>query len=106
MVDLQVNTLCLNTDYVLRTGPYDDPANNTVIQSQSPYTLADMQKAAVSRYNAVKVGHIITMVTDMMSLSYQEKIGEELLVSGSDDFTLFLWQPATNKRPMCRMTGN
>lgn len=35
MVDIQVNTLCLNTDYVLRTGPFDHPADKTAIQSQS-----------------------------------------------------------------------
>jgi hypothetical protein len=26
--------------------------------------------------------------------------GEERLVSGSDDFTLFLWQPEKDKRPV------
>jgi hypothetical protein len=26
--------------------------------------------------------------------------GEERLVSGSDDFTLFLWQPERDKRPV------
>ena len=29
----------------------------------------------------------------------------ERLVSGSDDFTLFLWQPAESKKPVARMTG-
>jgi len=31
---------------------------------------------------------------------------EERLVSGSDDFTLFLWLPETEKRPLARMTGH
>ena len=31
--------------------------------------------------------------------------GVELLVSGSDDFTLFLWQPAVGKKNIARMTG-
>lgn len=30
----------------------------------------------------------------------------ERLVSGSDDFTLFLWLPETDKRPLARMTGH
>lgn len=30
----------------------------------------------------------------------------ERLVTGSDDYTMFLWQPATDKRPVCRMTGH
>ncbi|MBN3284519.1 NLE1 protein, partial [Polyodon spathula] len=32
--------------------------------------------------------------------------GPERLVSGSDDFTLFLWTPAEEKKPLCRMTGH
>lgn len=30
----------------------------------------------------------------------------ELLVSGSDDFTLFLWKPETDKKPIARLTGH
>lgn len=30
----------------------------------------------------------------------------ELLVSCSDDFTLFLWSPATDKKPLVRLTGH
>ena len=29
----------------------------------------------------------------------------EKLVSGSDDFTLFLWEPENNKNSIARMTG-
>ena len=30
----------------------------------------------------------------------------ERLVSGSDDFTMFLWEPAISKQPKARMTGH
>ena len=30
----------------------------------------------------------------------------ERLVSGSDDFTMFLWEPAASKHPKNRMTGH
>jgi ribosome assembly protein 4 len=30
----------------------------------------------------------------------------EKLVSGSDDFTMFLWNPETDKKNICRMTGH
>lgn len=30
----------------------------------------------------------------------------ERLVSGSDDFTMFLWEPAVSKHPKTRMTGH
>ena len=29
-------------------------------------------------------------------------IGEEMLVSGSDDFTMFLWKPSTEKQSLAR----
>jgi ribosome assembly protein 4 len=29
-----------------------------------------------------------------------------LSISGSDDFTLFLWEPSTQKQPKARMTGH
>ena len=29
----------------------------------------------------------------------------EQLVSGSDDFTLFLWKPGESRKPVARMTG-
>lgn len=32
--------------------------------------------------------------------------GPERLVSGSDDFTLFLWKPAEEKKPVSRLTGH
>ncbi len=31
---------------------------------------------------------------------------EELMVSGSDDFTMFLWNPAKEKKSIARLTGN
>ncbi len=32
--------------------------------------------------------------------------GHERLISGSDDFTLFLWEPFISKKPLKRMTGH
>ncbi|KAH8100742.1 WD-repeat protein [Phellopilus nigrolimitatus] len=61
-----VTTLALNTDFVLRTGPYDHTP-------KKPSSDEEAQSLALARYNAV------------LSTS------PELLVSGSDDHTLFLW---------------
>jgi ribosome assembly protein 4 len=61
-----VNSLALSTDYVLRSGCYDhlekEFSNNK-----------EMQKYAIERYEKIK-----------------DPNGERL-VSGSDDFTMFMW---------------
>ncbi|MCO5601493.1 hypothetical protein L7F22_055614 [Adiantum nelumboides] len=76
-----VNTLALSTEYVLRTGPYD-------YKSSQFSSASEMKGAALTRYNAAK------------------KDAPERLVSGSDDFTMFLWEPSINKHPKARMTGH
>ena len=60
-----VTTLTLNTDFVLRTGPFDHT-------SKTPSD-DEAQSLALKRYNS------------LVSTS------GELLISGSDDHTLFLW---------------
>lgn len=60
-----VTTLTLNTDFVLRTGPFDHT-------SKTPSD-DEAQSLALKRYN--------TLVST----------SGELLISGSDDHTLFLW---------------
>ncbi|RHY01842.1 hypothetical protein DYB38_002411 [Aphanomyces astaci] len=65
----RINTLALNVDYVCRTGPYDHTFKTFD-------TREEMQQAAQARYDAIRRGQ------------------PERLVSGSDDFTLFLWEPA------------
>ena len=79
-----VNTLALNVDYVLRTSCFEPEKH-----CQRPAGDAEAaQKVAQERYEKALRG------------------GTEKLVSGSDDFTLFLWDPSTSKQPICRMTGH
>lgn len=77
-----VNTLALNTDYVLKSGGYDHTA--PVFAS-----FADARQAAKKRYDATL-----------------QKVGQERLLSGSDDFTIFLWNPSEARKPICRLTGH
>uniref|UniRef100_A0A3Q3MWM3 Notchless protein homolog 1 n=2 Tax=Mastacembelus armatus TaxID=205130 RepID=A0A3Q3MWM3_9TELE len=72
-----VNTLALSTDYVLRTGAFE-PATATV----NPQDVTGSCKTRCFL------------------------LAPERLVSGSDDFTLFLWNPAEDKKPLARMTGH
>ncbi|CAK9092151.1 Notchless protein homolog 1 [Durusdinium trenchii] len=77
-----VNTLALNTDYVLRSGPFTH-------EPQKFKDLAEKKEAAKKRYDeAIQL------------------CGGERLLSGSDDFTLFLWRPVVSKTAVCRMTGH
>ncbi|EKM50081.1 uncharacterized protein PHACADRAFT_213844 [Phanerochaete carnosa HHB-10118-sp] len=61
-----VTTLTLNTDFVLRTGPFDHTG-------KKPTSDAEAQSLALARYNKLV-----------------SQTGE-LMISGSDDHTLFLW---------------
>lgn len=77
-----INTMALSTDHALRTGPYSYTGTR-------PESDEEALKGAVERYEAVN-----------------KATGGERLVSGSDDFTLFLWQPTVDKKPIARMTGH
>ena len=42
---------------------------------------------------------------NMFACKHELFLFYDRLVSGSDDFTLFLWNPTEDKKPLCRMTG-
>jgi len=84
-----VNVLALNTDYVMRTGAFD-PKDAKLVPDESRPPGPKLKVLAETRYKETlaKVG------------------GQELLVSGSDDFTLFLWKPGQEKKSLARLTGH
>lgn len=85
-----VNTLCLSVDYVLRTGAYE-PSMFTGIGDNGDGDNVDVKKErALNRYNKI----------------IQSTNNSELLVSGSDDFTMFLWHPTDSKQQIARLTGH
>eukprot|EP00607_Mallomonas_marina_P009294 CAMPEP_0182418556 /NCGR_PEP_ID=MMETSP1167-20130531/2958_1 /TAXON_ID=2988 /ORGANISM="Mallomonas Sp, Strain CCMP3275" /LENGTH=396 /DNA_ID=CAMNT_0024592817 /DNA_START=359 /DNA_END=1549 /DNA_ORIENTATION=- len=85
----RINSLALNCDYVLRTGAYQ-------LGEDVPSSDIEMKQKALERYRRV-VG----------CAGEGEREGEgERLVSASDDFTLFMWQPTVGKSPVQRMTGH
>ncbi|RWS17797.1 notchless protein 1-like protein [Dinothrombium tinctorium] len=78
-----VNTLALSTDYVLRIGAFDP---------SKPHSIDNLSTEELVRQATER---------------YQQARGEqERLVSGSDDFTLFLWHPEKEKKCLTRMTGH
>ncbi|GAU34431.1 hypothetical protein TSUD_393840 [Trifolium subterraneum] len=74
-------TEALNTEYVLRTGAFD----HTGKHYSSP---EEMKKVALERYKAMRGN------------------APERLVSGSDDFTMILWEPFIDKHLKTQMTGH
>ena len=78
-----VNHLALSTDFILRTGPYDHTGKRYVSKEEA-------HAAALKRYNEVT----------------KNGAQKERLASGSDDFTMFLWEPSSSKKPLARMTGH
>jgi|TARA_B100001142_G_scaffold238940_1_gene237689 ribosome assembly protein 4 len=76
-----VNTLALSNEYATRTGAFDHKAI-------APANDEEGKRMARERYDVAMAGQ------------------PERLVSGSDDFTMFLWTPETSKSPTRRMTGH
>jgi ribosome assembly protein 4 len=83
-----VNVLALNTDYVMRTAAFD-PQKAQVVNEKAAMSPMDARRTAEARYKSVL-----------------DSVRHELMVSGSDDFTLFLWNPSEDKKPVKRMTGH
>ena len=93
----RINSLAINCDYALRTGYFQlgisNPTKgnsqnidtNNEIDTESNSLLLNI---ALEKYNAV-IGN-----------------GTEILVSCSDDFTVYMWKPQESKSPITRMVGH
>lgn len=79
-----VNHLSLSTDYAIRVGPFGPDGK----ENPSPQESRDIAK---KNYEKIvrKSGQV-----------------EELMVTASDDFTMFLWNPLKSAKPLARMTGH
>jgi hypothetical protein len=76
--------MSLSTDFVIRTGAYDH--TGTV-----PTTFEESTKKALDRYRKAR----------------RSAGGDvERLISGSDDFTMFLWEPEKSTKPVARLSGS
>lgn len=86
-----VNTLALNCDYIVRTGPFEPASLNKASGGFVDVNITErkeLAKIAQDRYDKARDGK------------------EDMLVSGSDDFTMFLWKPESSKTPIARLTGH
>jgi ribosome assembly protein 4 len=83
-----VNTMTVNTEYVTRLGYYD--TETKLVNSEfSPIPKIDMYNTALSKYKKLK-----------------ETVNNDKVVTGSEDFTLILWDPSCSDKPVTRMTGH
>ena len=80
----RVNTLALSTEHACRTGCFDHEAKAIGTDRAAAAALAKARFLAAAKLTG----------------------GKELLVSGSDDYTLFVWKPAADKKPIARLTGH
>ncbi|EAS06667.1 notchless-like protein (macronuclear) [Tetrahymena thermophila SB210] len=76
-----VNTICLSTEHALRTGYFDEKGE--ILENPE-----DQQKKALEKYTKLKGSK------------------NERLVSGSDDNTLYMWDPVDSRKPIIRLTGH
>lgn len=96
-----VNTLALNTDFVLRTGPFDHTCKRHATEEEG------ILHRGEANY-MLDINLCVNFTAKAAALKrYKEFKGNrpERLVSGSDDFTMFFWEPETSKKPLARMTG-
>lgn len=83
-----INHLSLSTDYLLRKGPYShNEADNKKV---AKLPLAEQIKIAQTLFNKNTTG--------------SKK--NERMVTGSDDFTMYLWDPLNQNKPISRMHGH
>lgn len=84
-----VNTLALNCDYIVRTGAFDPvKLNKSESVNVTDENRKELARLAQERYDIARKGE------------------GDMLVSGSDDFTMFLWKPESAKTPVARLTGH
>lgn len=108
-----INSLALSTEYVLRTGAFDHTGR------QYPPN-EEKQKVSFSLHYTLEISFVLipwfsSLIWKFAGFyllqaleRYNQTKGDspERLVSGSDDFTMFLWEPSVSKQPKKRLTGH
>ncbi|WFD01906.1 ribosome assembly [Malassezia obtusa] len=102
-----VNTVAISTDYYLRTGPFD---------IQGEYLSAAAKRAQARGESAAGDDEEDRACQSAALARYAKATGNgarpELVVTGSDDQTLYLWpaqigaSAGTPKKPLARLTGH
>jgi len=86
----RVNTLAFNCDTICRTGPFDFENMRRNVVHKLKLSQKEAHELSIKRYEGFQ----------------QNNNSTEILVSGSDDYHIFLWHPQTSKHPVLRLTGH
>lgn len=103
-----VNTLALSTDHAIRTGAFDEHGRidgklHNFSSDNSSIDWEKIKNIAKKRYEAAACS--VSSAVDSNADSGRSTTSERLL-SGSDDFTMFLWDPLSPQKPLARLTGH
>lgn len=98
--------MALNTDFILRTGPFDQKAKQPADDAEG--------RSSLSLFPLAFLLIILSSSHTAQSLAlarYKKFTATtpELMITGSDDHTLFLWSPLASenpKKPLARLTGH
>ncbi len=108
-----VNTLALNTDSVLRSGANDHTGKEYEDKVEGKFFFSFFLLLSISIYKSyfIYIYHISIYIAQAVALERYNNMlkhvgGIERLLSGSDDFTMFLWEPTKSKKSLTRMTGH
>jgi len=112
-----INSLALNTDYVNRTGYFEAKKiseikrrDNLNVNGQRRLTNKEKKGSASSTNNSATIDlGLDSKSFDLALKRYEETIkeaGGERLLSASDDFTMFVWEPTKSNKSVTRMTGH
>ncbi|ODV61393.1 Rsa4p [Ascoidea rubescens DSM 1968] len=85
-----VNHLSLSTDYILRCGPFDYKSKNS----------------SVNYYKSNRSELIENAKLNFNKVALKNSQIDERIVTASDDFTMYLWNPYKSNKPICRMVGH
>jgi ribosome assembly protein 4 len=108
----RINSLALNCDFVLRTGPFqlgDAAATALARKSSSSKSNSSSSSSAAASDDSIAVSSEAIAELQQKALDrYNAVVGSEgeIMVSCSDDFTMFIWKPQSGKTPITRMTGH
>jgi ribosome assembly protein 4 len=88
-----VNCMSMSTEYVLRRGAFDHDCETDLLQ------LGDTDEEQKNGLEKIR---------QEAQERYEKNLGKQplRLITGSDDFTLCLWEPGNMDKPIARMTGH